>query len=428
MRLRFDRRMGDEIGHCSFGAGFDLWIVPRSDHRQKAAALRVDYGSVDLNIRSTDGQRVWSTPLGTAHFLEHRLFDKACGDITDRFNALGGDVNASTSYTNTVFTLACAEHFNANLELLFELVFDFNLPAGSVEREREIIARELCSGHDDPEWMGYLRGMQCLYGDVPLSHDMAGTLESLGQIDGEAIALCHQAFYRPERMGLFLCGDIEVDAAIASVASCLDRYRVPDAGYVGCDRSVVRSEGQRSVEIALPIQRPYALWFYGDVAVGMSGRALLERELALELALDIAFGPASDFYAAHYEGGLVAGDAFGAEVYAEPSYCFCAIGGYTQHGERLGEAIAATLELLPDVVEADFSRAKRKAYGQLLRACEQAEQVTDLLCAAAIGQAELGEYFDVYEQIEAAAVLAAWSDCLRPEQMASVIIQPKSGA
>ena len=163
MRLRFDRRMGDEIGHCSFGAGFDVWVVPRSDHRQKAAALRVDYGSVDLDIRSADGRRVWSTPLGTAHFLEHRLFEKACGDITDRFNALGGDVNASTSYTNTVFTLACAEHFKANLELLFELVFDFNLPAGSVEREREIIARELCSGQDDPEWMGYLRGMQCLY-------------------------------------------------------------------------------------------------------------------------------------------------------------------------------------------------------------------------------------------------------------------------
>jgi hypothetical protein len=180
--------------------------------------------------------------------------------------------------------------------------------------------------------------------------------------------------------------------------------------------------------MALPIQRPYALRFYGDAAVGMSGRALLARELALELALDIAFGPASDFYAAHYEGGLVAGDAFGAEVYAEPSYCFCAVGGYTRHGERFGEAIAATLELLPDLVEADFPRAKRKAYGQLLRACEQAEQVADLLCAAAIGQAELGEYFDVYEEIEAAAVLAAWSDCLQPAQMASVLIQPKSGA
>ena len=42
MRLHFDSRMGDEIGNCSLGGGFDLWIVPRSDVRQKAAAIRVD--------------------------------------------------------------------------------------------------------------------------------------------------------------------------------------------------------------------------------------------------------------------------------------------------------------------------------------------------------------------------------------------------
>ena len=429
MRLRFDRRMGDEIGYLSLGEGFDLWIVPRSGHRQKAAALRVDYGSVDLDVCSADGQQVWSTPLGTAHFLEHRLFEKACGDITDRFNALSGDVNASTSHTATVFTLACVEHFSANLELLFELVFDFILPVGSVEREREIIVRELRYSNEDPEWIGYLRGLHCLYGDVPLSQDMAGTVESLRYIDREAITLCHQAFYRPERMGLFLCGDIDIDDAIASVATCLDRHRVPEVGFMGCDRNVIKPKGgQRSAKISLPIQRPYMLQFYGDAVLGKSGRDLLERELALELALDIAFGPASDFYAAHYEGGLVAGDTFGAEVCAEPSYCFCTIGGYAQNGERLGDAITATLEQLPGLVEADFTRAKHKAYGQLLRGCEQSEQVADLLCAAALGQAEPSEYFDVYEEIKIAAVLAAWSDCLQPEQMASVFIQPRDDA
>ena len=39
MRLRFDSRMGDDIGYLSLGEGFDLWIVPRSGHQQKAAAL-----------------------------------------------------------------------------------------------------------------------------------------------------------------------------------------------------------------------------------------------------------------------------------------------------------------------------------------------------------------------------------------------------
>ena len=136
--------------------------------------------------------------------------------------------------------------------------------------------------------------------------------------------------------------------------------------------------------LALPVSRPYTLLFFGDDKVARSGRDLLLRELALELALDIALGPASDFFAAHYEGGLIDGDSFGAEVYAEPTFCFCTVGGYTQQSERLREEISAALANLDErAVVADLGRAKRKAYGLLLRAWEQAEDVADMLCSAA---------------------------------------------
>jgi len=156
-----------------------------------------------------------------------------------------------------------------------------------------------------------------------------------------------------------------------------------------------------------------------------TGRELLQRELAFELALDIAFGPASDFFAEHYGEGLNVGDDFGAEVYAEPSFFFCALGGYTEHGKRLAEVVEATLSRIEGQVEGDFRRAKHKAYGQLVRSCEQVEEIADLLCSAVGNGAEPWDYFDVYEDIAVEHVQQALQRCLSVGPMASVHIHPK---
>ncbi|MEE3257638.1 MAG: pitrilysin family protein [Candidatus Latescibacterota bacterium] len=422
MNGALDPRLGEMVYHDRFGAGLDFWAVPRPGWRQKAALLRVDYGSVDLGVSPLAADRVVWTPSGTAHFLEHRLFEKSYGDIADRFSSLGAEVNASTSFTATIFTMTCVENFTANLELLFELVFDLQLAPGDIEREREIIDRELRLGSDDPEWVGFLRGLKALYGDVPLSWDMAGSAESLQQIKADALTLCHDVYYRPQNMGLYICGDFDLISTCASIETNLAKYNRTSPGWEKVERAVQKPLPQASGAMVLPINRPYVLYFYGDERAGMRGRELLSRELALELALDIAFGPASDFFAEYY--GLIAGDAFGAEVYAEPTFCFCAIGGYTQHGERLGAEVAATLTRLDSLIELDFDRAKRKAYGQLLRSYEQVDQMADLLCSAAISGAEPGDYFDIYDRISLAQVRAALEDCLRPSLMGSVQIVP----
>lgn len=405
--------------------GLDVWAVSRPGSRQKAAVLSIDYGSVDRHLRACDAGPVQTTPAGTAHFLEHCLFAKPSGDITERINRLGGDVNASTSFTSTIFSLTCVEHFAAHLALLFELALDLHIRPAGVAQEREIIERELQTSCDDPEWIGFLHGLGGLYRDGPLAWDMAGTRESIGQIDAAVLTRCHEVFYRPEYMGLYLCGDFDIEATCEVVEAALLKYRRPRSAWGRVERPVVLPAPQPLEALALPVSRPYTLLFFGDDKAGRSGRALLLRELALELALDIALGPASDFFAAHYEDGLIDGDAFEAEVYAEPTFCFCAVGGYTQQSERLCEEIGAVLAGLDErVVAADLDRAKRKAYGLLLRAWEQAEDVADLLCAVAASEAVPSLYFDVHEQIAVGDILEVLDSCLSPAHLSAMQIVP----
>lgn len=420
--------LGEVVYRRGLG-GLDVWAVPRPGSRQKAAVLSIDYGSVDLQVRGRDAGQVLTAPVGTAHFLEHGLFAKPHGDITEQISRLGGDVNASTSFTSTVFSLTCIEHFAAHLALLFELALDLHIRPAGVAQEREIIERELQISCDDPEWIGFLHGLAGLYGDGPLAWDMAGTRASLGQIDAAVLTRCHQAFYRPEYMGLYLCGDFDVEATCAVVESALLKYSRPLSAWDRVERPVVLPQPQPLEALVLPVSRPYTVLLFGDSLAGRSGRDLLLRELALELALDIALGPASDFFATHYEDGLIDGDAFGAEVYAEPTFCFCAVGGYTQQSERLGEEIGAALAGLDErVVAADLDRAKRKAYGLLLRAWEQAEDVADLLCSAAASQATPSLYFAVHEQIAVGDILEVLDSCLSPAHLSAMQIVPPGRA
>ena len=428
MKQTLDPRMGEEIYRDRLVGGFDFWAVPRGGSRQKSAVLSVDFGSVDVELSAVKTGQKMALPAGTAHFIEHRLFEKSYGDITDRFNGLGGDINASTSFSSTIFTLTCLENFAENLALLFELVFELQVTAKGVDREREIIERELRMGSDDPEWVGFLRGLDALYGAVPLTVDMAGTEQSIAAIDMDLLAICHEACYRPQHMGLYLCGDFDCAEIGNLLGENLQKYQRREPQWQKVDRPLALPTPLASAAIELPINRPYALFFFADERVGLHGPELLRRELAYEMALDIAFGPASDFFATHYGEGLTVGDDFGAEVYAEPSFCFCVVGGYTLHARELAEVVEVTLKNTGDQVERDFRRAKHKAYGQLLRSCERAEEVADLLCSAAINRAEPSDYFDIYEEITIDDVNEVLKGCLASGPQGTIHIRPHAQA
>src|SRR5271154_5027794 len=97
---------------------------------------------------------------GFAHFLEHMLFKDAAAKETGRastgktaqaIESLGGDINAYTSFDQTVYHVTCAAHhwervidnFGAMAKPQRFLKQDF-------EREREVILEELRKNEDSP--------------------------------------------------------------------------------------------------------------------------------------------------------------------------------------------------------------------------------------------------------------------------------------
>ena len=62
--------------------------------------LTTDFGAVDRALPAAVGGQ--ALPAGLAHFLEHKLFEKADHDAFDLFGELGADSNAFTLVSYSV--------------------------------------------------------------------------------------------------------------------------------------------------------------------------------------------------------------------------------------------------------------------------------------------------------------------------------------
>ncbi|MCY3762659.1 MAG: pitrilysin family protein [Gemmatimonadetes bacterium] len=420
MSLRLEQIRNPRIRESVFvGAGnrpVPVYVHPKPEAHHAHALLAVEYGAID-------GLSTGFTP-GVAHFLEHRLFEKREGDISARFSALGADVDAQTGLTQTSFSVTCADGLAACVELLIRLALELHLSDEGVERERRIILREIELFADNVESVCFANALRALYPDHPISTDIAGTPASLGEIDRPLLRASHEHYYSAGRISLFASGKVApeelcevVDAHTSSLCRC-------PAGNLPRRRAPVPAPHRISSRLA--VVRPRVSMAFHDSESGLEGIELLKKEICLDMAADILFGPSSEFFAEQYEAGEIDGDGFGWEIYAEPAFLFAVMGGDVSNSGRFEESVLKRLSrgVREGIASADFERAARKAYGTLLFRYEDIES-----CAAmAHGEVSRGARpFDsaaALEQVRRQDVEHCLRTCFTSENCAVSVVEP----
>lgn len=377
--------------------GMKLIFAPRAGFMKKIAFVVVNYGSTD-SVWLHNGKRV-SVPDGIAHFLEHQVFKKGRGDLSDVFSARGAYVNAHTSHTQTAYYFECVEQFEPNLDTLLELALTPYFDRKLVDLERDIIIQEINQYRDHPGWVSFQQMLESLYVKHPLRIDIAGTAETVSAVTPELLGMCHGTFYHPSNLTLVVTADMD-PAAVLALAEKLSAKWAPDTPAPGFDR--VRPVEPTKVakprtERRMFVSRPRLLMGFKD-AKQVEGDALTLRDVLSSLALDAMFSRGSEAYEALYDARLIAGD-FGAGYQAEPGFGYAVIGGETPEPERLEAAVLAEIRRARDKgVDADAIERKRRKYlGQFLRAFNEPEG-TAYAYISAIGQGS--ELFDVPAMIE----------------------------
>ena len=103
---RYDAFLGEKIYSATHESGVKIFIMPKAGYGKKYAMFATKYGSCDTEFEID--QKTVKIPDGTAHFLEHKLFDMPDGsDAFGKFSKMGANANAFTSFGVT------ADHFSA---------------------------------------------------------------------------------------------------------------------------------------------------------------------------------------------------------------------------------------------------------------------------------------------------------------------------
>lgn len=176
---------------------------------------RKDTGVVAVQVWVRVGSRYEDDRLaGITHFIEHLIFkgtEKDEGyEIAPRIEALGGSINAFTSYDNTVYHIVIPKDaFETGFQLLTESVKSPAFPEKELEKEKKVVIEEIKMGEDDPQRKLFKELFAASYPGHPYGRPIIGYSESVSAMTRSDVLSYYRDHYAPDNMSIVVVGDFD---------------------------------------------------------------------------------------------------------------------------------------------------------------------------------------------------------------------------
>jgi len=135
--------------------GLKVVLIPKNDYHKTFAVMTTPFGALDTRFQINDELPI-DIPAGTAHFLEHKLFEKEHSDAFTRFGELGADANAFTNAYQTSYLFSTTQNLKPALEHLLDFVQNPYFSDQTIVKEQGIIGQEIQMYEDDANWAVYM--------------------------------------------------------------------------------------------------------------------------------------------------------------------------------------------------------------------------------------------------------------------------------
>ena len=200
---------------------------------------------------------------GMAHYIEHCVFKGTehytARQIINHIEGIGGEINAYTTKEETTFYAATLRnHFRTTLHLLAEMVLHPTFSKKETDKEVTVILDEIESYNDSPSELIYDDFENMIFEGSSLAMPILGTKKTLRRISKSPdIALnWMQQHYRPERMVLFVLGNVSTQQVI----SAAEKELLASSPYRPIASSpITHSEASNSPQgVQYPIAAPVA--------------------------------------------------------------------------------------------------------------------------------------------------------------------------
>lgn len=420
-----NKKIREKLYYKEMKSGLKVYFLPKEGYTKQYAIFATDYGSIDNMFLPIGEKETIEVPEGIAHFLEHKLFEEPEENIFDRFSKLGANVNAYTNFTQTAYLFSSTENFYENLALLVEFVQHPYFTDENVEKEKGIIAQEINMYKDNPNWRVFFNCLRGMYKDHPVKIDIAGTVESIQDINKELLYKCYNTFYNPTNMVIFIVGDLSFDEILKVIEKTerTDYEEIEKITRVFPDEP--KEVDEKLIEESMMTSAPLFYIGFKDIDNNLPGKERVKKDFITNFILDMLFGSSSVFYNDNYEEGLI-DSSFGAYYTGKKSYGHSLVVGESKEPKEVYNRVMALFEKEASLVlsEEDFNRIKKKAMGEFLMGLNSVEFIANTFISLYFEDVLLVDYLDILESIEYKDIVERFNNHFTKENVVLSIINP----
>lgn len=417
----YNQRLDERYYSIDHPSGLKILIFPKPGYRSSYAVFGTRYGSIDTCFRRRSETDFLKVPEGIAHFLEHKLFESEDLDAFERYAQTGASANAFTSFDRTCYLFSTTGNFRDSLEILLDFVQSPYFTKETVEKEQGIIGQEIRMYQDEPNWEVLFGLLRAMYHNNPVRIDIAGTEESIAQIDDQLLYRCYHTFYNLHNMVLCAAGNITPQ----EVLEVADRLLKP-AEEIEIERSfpeepvqVVSHSVSKKLSVASPV---FAIGFKEACE---TPERTLRQKIETAILLEILAGTTSPLYTSLFEEGLI-NPSFSSEYFNGYGYAAVIFEGESGNPEEVFARLKQEITRLrkEGIQQSDFDRARKLLYGRTVMSYNDIEAIADGLVSSYFSGNGLFDSIAVYETVTLEDIRNRLEEQLDCENAAISVILP----
>ena len=161
---------------------------------------------------------------GLAHFFEHMLFKgtatRTVGKIAEEVEAHGGDINAYTSFDQTVYHITISSRYtDIALDVLSDAILNSSFDEAEIAKERLVVFEEMARSHDNPHDVSGELLFKNFYNNHPYGRPILGYKKTIEDVNRIKMMEFHQKWYCPSNIVFAAAGNFKSEAIIKKIES-----------------------------------------------------------------------------------------------------------------------------------------------------------------------------------------------------------------
>ena len=241
-----------------------------------------DLVSINIAIKAGVLSEEEYTASGISHLVEHLVFKgtatRRTGDIEKEIHSYGGFINGAVSRDTTTYEVTVpAKYYTEVLSILKDMLANAAFDKAELEKETDVILKEIKLNEDDPEKKLIARLFENAYTTHPYKYPPIGYEKILKSLTRDDVVKYYNRRYIPNNMVIAVVGAISARSAALKIEDEFGRFREPSYKPVNKGEREPPQIGKRAIEEEAPITLSY-------LALGFHSTGLLNKDL---FALDV---------------------------------------------------------------------------------------------------------------------------------------------